>query len=68
MALNSIRDGDNRYKVIGGDGRLVGFVHKWYRQEVGSAIPRFRATPIGQPERDSCESLSSALKYLEAFE
>ncbi len=70
MALQSVRDGDNRYKVLGDNGRTVGFVHKWYQPDPrnGTGIPRFRAVPLGQPECNHCESLSSAMAYLAAFE
>jgi hypothetical protein len=67
MGLQIIRNGDSRYKVSSENGKLVGFVHKWHKQDGALMIARFRAVPIGQPDHD-CASLSSAIKYLEAFE
>lgn len=69
MELKTTRDGDNRYRVTAECGRTVGFITKWYETHAvnKTGVPRFRANPIGSPSRDDCESMSSAIKYMEAF-
>ena len=65
-SIESIRDGDNRYRVVR-EGATIGWVTKWYERDAlnNTGIKRFHAKPIGlSVSRTNCETYASAIAYI----
>jgi len=66
--IDSIRDGDNRYRVVR-DGATLGHVTVWYqRHRVNSTgVKRFRSKPLGAAPPHDCDTYSSAIAYMVGY-